>query len=321
MRVCPAVQASGSGAGAVCAPHHGGDHRQRHPGPRHGLRAAHGPWAGGAGAFRLRQLRHGPVLRRQGGGGLCREAQKRAVCAYSGAFLYRAGYAGHAHADQPHDHRHESGADGCEHDAAPASALALRGDRRDGDGLHGGCQGRADLSGADPAARAGGGGHHAPDAARSPQGTGPAGPGAHPYPRKPDRRARAARLRQAGERAGGLRRGQPAPVPHAAPRGRPVGADEPADLCAGQRRAGGAFVERRDGGTGRAAHTGRGSGAGQLPFADSGGAGQVRKPDRDHHQIHRVCRPHRKRAEYARLHAHARLARRGRRGRGNLRAL
>lgn len=32
----------------------------------------------------------------------------------------------------------------------------------------------------------------------------------------------------------------------AAPRGGPVGADEPVDLCAGQRRAGGASVERRD---------------------------------------------------------------------------
>ena len=48
---------------------------------------------------------------------------------HPGAVLHRAGYAGHAHADQPHDHRHESGTDGCEHDAAPASALALCGDR------------------------------------------------------------------------------------------------------------------------------------------------------------------------------------------------
>ena len=47
-------------------------------------------------------------------------------------------------------------------------------------------------------------GHHAPHAARPPQGPGPAGPGACPYPRKPDRRARAARLWQAGQRAGRL---------------------------------------------------------------------------------------------------------------------
>ena len=88
-----------------------------------------------------------------------------------------------------------------------------------------------------------------------------------------------------------------------------------------QRRAGGPSVERGFAGTGRHAHAGRGGGAGQLSFADSGGAGQVRKPDRDHHQIHRVCGPYCKRACHARLHAHARLPHRRRQKRGNLRAL